>query len=61
MVLLLARFYVVRVKFLRLLMISPSQPTHQSLTAGSVWLVMGNGEVNARMVRLNKGARKTRR
>ena len=49
-----AGFHAASVKLSRLSMVSPPNPAHQSPT---VCLATGNGEANAKMARLNKGAR----
>ena len=50
-------FHAARVKLARFKsMISPPNPAHQSPAVGSVCLVTGNGEVEAKMARVNNGA-----
>ena len=50
-------FHVARVKFPRLSTVSPPNSAHQSPMAGSVCLMTGNGEADARMARPNNGTR----
>lgn len=52
-----AGFHAARVKFLRLSMVSPPNPAHQSPTMGSVRLATGNGEANAKAARPNSGGK----